>query len=297
MKNFEWIGFHKFLRKIVFNCVITNVEPLRIGAGIVLLEPTDIIVAKIKDSSGKEYPYIPGSSIKGTFRSYAVKLMRSLDIKVCDGIPKLTCLKGNEFDKIEKKGGSFEDILNAIVKGDIGRGLCLCCLIFGSPGLSSHTIFYDSYPIDDTWKLSYRYMVALDRKTCAVRAGPFSVEHVEPGAKYKLTIEFNNLPNYAIGVVAQTLIDLDIGLLKFGGFKTRGFGRMKIENIEVRVYKVTNSRLSESKEKEIQALDSIDKNVKIDDDWRQTLMNFANAWSSSVEELRRISNNGWRWVG
>lgn len=292
LSEFEWIGFHRLIRRIAFTGIISNAEPLTIGAGkAALFEPAEFITAKAREASGREYPYIPGSSIKGALRSYTVKLMRSQGVSVCDGVPRATCLRGREFEHIERRGRGFEEVLRAIKEGSIR--LCLNCLIFGSPGFSSHTRIYDSYPVDGTWRIGYRYMVSLDRKTAGVRAGPFVVEFIEPGAKFRFAIDFLNLPNYAVGVVAQALLDMDMGLLKLGSFKTRGFGRMKIEELHVEVHDYTATAPTNGT---LPGLDPIDVGIQISADWRKTLTSFTSAWSSAIDKLRKISGEGWRWV-
>lgn len=291
--NFEWFGFHKLLRRVVFKGVLVNVEPLRIGAGKVAaaFEPVDAVVVKIKEASGKEYPYIPGPSLKGAFRSYVVKLMRSADLNVCDGVPKSSCLRGDEFKDLETKAITPRIVIDTIASGVIK--ICLACLIFGSPGISSHARFYDAYPNDGTWRLGYRTMITIDRKTGTALPGAlYSVEYVEPGAEFNFRIEFINLPNYAIGAIAEALLDLDVGLLKIGGMKSRGFGGMSIKSLEIQAYDyISKTRL----ENVIPKLDPIDLNVSIDADWRKTLLNFVNVWRSSINNLKKISNAGWDW--
>ncbi|MEM4924868.1 MAG: CRISPR-associated RAMP protein Csx7 [Ignisphaera sp.] len=292
-KNFDWFGFHKLLRRVIFRGTLANLEPLRIGTGKAeaAFEPVDAVVVKARDASGRIYPYIPGSSLKGAFRSYVVKLLRSQDIEnVCDGVPKACCLGGEEFKDLEKKGVQHSYIVDAIASGEIS--ICLACFIFGSPGISSHTKFYDAYPQEGTWRLGYRTMVAIDRRTGASHPGAlYSVEYIEPGARFNFVIEFLNLPNYAIGVVAEALLDLDMGLLKIGGMKSRGFGRLKIEKLDIDVHDYRGEVKGI-----VYGLDPIDYDVVIDtNNWRNTLINFVNVWKNASTCLREISKKRWVW--
>ena len=295
VENFEWFGLHKLKRIIVVEGVVTNVEPLRVGSGREVMPhgPSDLPVVKVRKAGGEEVPLIPGSSWKGAFRAYSVKLMRSVGLNVCDGIPKASCLRGNEFYEYEKAGISYSDYVRLIAEGTIR--ICLACLIFGSPGIASHVRFYDSYPIG-SYALGYRTMVAIDRRTGAARRRAlFTVEYVEPGAEFDFSMELMNMPNYAVGVLAETLLDMDMGLLKMGGLKTRGFGWVRIESLNIRVvdYAEGGAKVISGS---VPPLDPIDVEVKLSRDWKETLRNFANAWRSSVNALRRISEANWRWT-
>ncbi len=291
IEKFEWFGLHKLKRIVVLEGVITNVEPLRVGSGREALPhgPSDLPVVKIRKVSGEEIPFIPGSSWKGAFRAYSVKLMRSAKLSVCDGVPGASCLRGNEFNDL----GSYFDQLKSIAEGTIPT--CLACLIFGSPGIASHARFYDSYPIG-SWRLGYRTMVAIDRRTGAARRGAlFTVEYIEPGARFGFKMELVNLPNYAVGVLAETLLDMDMGLLKIGGLKTRGFGWVKVESLNVKVVDYVEG-IAKVLSDRVPPLDPIDVEVELSSDWRATLSSFSNAWRASLDKLRKVSSAGWRWV-
>lgn len=289
-KSFEWFGLHKLIRRVVFEGVLECVEPLRVGAGrgAAAFEPVDLVVVKVRDASGREYPYIPGSSLKGAIRSYCIKLMRSAGLRVCDGLPGATCLRGKEFEEYERTGMDYSRVLKAIADKEIP--ICLSCLIFGAPGLASHARFYDAYP--ESYRLGYRTMVAIERRTGAARRGAlFSVEYVEPGSRFRFRIEFINLPNYAVGVVAEALRDMDLGLLKLGGLKTRGFGWVKIVDLRVGCWDFVQGKSVER----IPPLDPMDSEVEIASSWAETLDRFCSAWRAAIPKLRRVSDEGWRW--
>jgi len=291
--QFEWFGLHKLLRRVTLQGVVTNVEPLRVGAGRVseAFGPTDLVVVRVRMPDGSEVPLIPGSSWKGAIRAYATKLMMGSGLNVCDGLSGSSCLRGNEFERLERGKASHEEVLRAIASGEIK--LCLACLIFGSSGFSSHIRFYDSYPIG-SYKIGYRTMVAIDRRTGAARKGAlFTVEYVEPGAEFSFKADFINLPNYAIGAVAEALLDMDMGLLKIGGLKTRGFGWVKIKDLQIEVYDYSSGKRLDG---EVPPLDPFDTPVKLGSGWRQTLEAFANAWRDSLDKLRKVSEAGWRWL-
>ncbi len=292
VESFEWFGLHKLKRRVVIEGRVVNEEPLRVGAGrAMLFEPTDFVVIKLRDAGGREFPLIPGSSWKGALRSHVIKLMRSEGLKVCDGLPGSTCLRGDEFEWLDRAGASAASIVNDIANAS--PPICLACMIFGAPGLASHARFYDSYPVGG-YRLGYRTMVAIDRRTGTARRGAlFSVEYVEPGAEFSFRVELINLPNYAVGVIAESLLDMDNGLLKVGGLKTRGFGWVRIKELSIKVYDYSSGSWLEDS---VPGLDPIDSEVRLGSDWRETLLNFTKAWRASINKLRRVSEAGWRWV-
>ncbi len=294
IKPFEWFGHHKILRYVSIEAEVVNEEPLRVGAGkeASVFEPVDLVVLKMYDVARRTYiPVIPGSSWKGLFRAHAVRICRALGLEVCDGVPGSTCLRGNDFIDYERRNISLESKLDLLINATIR--ICLLDLIFGGPGFLSHVAFSDSLPVED-FKLGYRTMVALDRRTgVSSRRALFKVEYVEPGARFNFGITTKNLPNYALGLLAEILGDLNNGVIRVGGLKSRGFGRVKIENLVFRIREFGGEPL--------RALDPIDSSVEVasqklegKDAW-ELLNKLIDVWYGSLEKLRMVSENRWRW--
>lgn len=241
MNRWDWVSHSIMLRETVIDGYIVNVEPLRIGAG---REPplealTDLAVLRVR-YGGIDLPYIPGSSLKGVFRSYATLLARHSGLKACTGLPKETC---GDLEKVDDKklndyidhlmrSGRSEDALKTFYEK-----ACLMCKIFGSARYMSKASFSDAYPIDENGnvievKIGVRTGIAIDRRTGAVQPGAlYRVEFVEPGAKFKFSMRCRNLPNYALGLLSLVLRRINEGLVKVGGFKSRGFGAIKVESL------------------------------------------------------------------
>lgn len=291
--GYSWIGHHVMLRTVRIEGVVSNAEPLYVGVGrgTATYEPADLTVLKVFDPArGESVPVIPGSSWKGLFRAHVHRLLAGYGVKnVCQGLPRSTCLRGNEFKELDKQGAPPEEQLRSVLTGEMGIRLCLGCLIFGSPGFLSHAFFEDSVPVG-SYRLGYRTMVAISRRTGASHPGAlFSVEYVEPGARFSFAATLRNLPNYAVGLVAETLLHLDQGLVKVGGLKSRGFGGLKLEELRIKV-------VPEAEGGVLPALDPIDSDVELRDDWRETLRGFAEAWLRASEKVREVSERAWRWV-
>lgn len=243
MNEVSWLSHSVLLREAIFSGYILNTEPIRIGSGREppLGAPVDLAVLRI-EYNGAEIPYIPGSSLKGVFRNYATLLAKYSGLSVCTGLSKETCgetktIGDKKLDKyIDDKMKSGE---SAEAMRVFSENACLMCKIFGSARYLSNVFFSDAYPVDNYGKIvdvktGVRPGIAVDRRTGAVHTF-YRVEYVEPGAKFWLVIRCRNLPNYAIGLLSLVLKRIYEGQIKVGGFKSRGFGAVKIEGLKFRI--------------------------------------------------------------
>ncbi len=307
----EWIGHNKLLRVVVMEGTFTNISPLRIGVGKrqALDQPVDLpVLTTIDYKSGVKIPVVPGSSWKGLFRSLCYKIANSNGVRVCEGLPRRTCLRGKEFDYIEKR--DVEDEAEAkrrsILHGN--PKVCIGCLVFGGPGIRSHVDIADSTPTDPSaCRVGYRTCVAIDRRTGAsLQRALFSVEYVEPGCTWEFRITLTNLPNYCIGWIAEALREVHNGIVRIGGMKSRGFGAVRFENLRIKVaWPPTGepSGMQGSGVLELDPLSEEDVRVKLNksvattpSEVEELLNDLAVAWRSKLDWLRGVSNRSWKWV-
>jgi len=247
-QGIPWSSHRVRLRDAVVEGYLVNDSPLRVGAG---REPplgstVDLAVLRVA-IGGRKVPYIPGSSLKGVFRSTAMQLALAKGLHVCSGLSGYTCMD-QEFT--EHGGitlmGYVQDRLRV---GDVMEAIrafhekaCLLCKMFGSPSFTGHVVFSDAYPLDERGEIvevpiGVRTGIAIDRRTGAVHAGAlYQVEYVEPGARFRFTIAATNLPNYALGLLLKALRLLHEGWVRVGGFKTRGFGRVHVEDLRMSIW-------------------------------------------------------------
>lgn len=240
---------------------LTNVEPLRVGKGrgrgFAELSDLPVIKMRLQD---RDVPYIPGSSLKGTFRSEAIKLVSVKDVTTCSGLSRQTCLHkpwANDFEACLRR----HDLEEA--KRLFWHYACLGCKIFGAPHIVGRVAFSDAYPIGEggeilPFSIGVKAGIAIDRRTGAVYRGAlFDAEYVEPGARFKFLMTATNLPNYAMGLLASVLFNMNEGIVRLGGFKTRGYGRVRVESLRVEV------RDFVGEDNVLKALDNYDKDVKV----------------------------------
>jgi CRISPR-associated protein Csm3 len=90
------------------------------------------------------------------------------------------------------------------------------------------------------------------------------VEYVEPGARFRFSIRTTNLPNYALGLLAKILRMVNEGWVRVGGFKTRGFGELRVEGLR---FAASGATVQDSK---LLAVDEKDKELDLAGDISST---------------------------
>jgi len=169
--------------------------------------------------NGVKTVYLPGSSIKGVFRSRYEQVMRALGQRVCDTFdsPKnITCNK-------KLSGGGKVDGKERYKK------CCEACKLFGCLSLGGRLSFADAYPVGE-WKVGVRHGVGIDRITGASFHGAlFDIETLESGV-FAVECRMTNFHLYQLRTVIWILEDIHEGLVTFGMGGSRGNGQMRIEN-------------------------------------------------------------------
>jgi len=206
------------------------------------LGEVDLPIIKV---NGK--PIIPGSSLKGAIRNEFTRVLSSLPsekLMEMFGYPKLIT------DNIQEilKNSDSKDIVNKIIesiKNPQGATIGLLDLLFGSEIFASPTIFTDAFPIEEKEEYStIRYHVRIDiNKDAAMRGALVIMEALNPDVKFEFRIIYNSL-DYG---VKQSPVDKTFDyLVKFldgremliGGWKSRGYGLVKIVKKEDKVLKI-----------------------------------------------------------
>jgi CRISPR-associated protein Csm3 len=289
LSGLPWSAHSVITREVVLEGYLVAESPLRIGVGreSPLGSAVDLAVLRV-NLNGKLVPYIPGSSLKGVFRSTAIQLANRKGLTVCSGLSKGTCmdLRYPEFDGKTLLEKIQEEIRNRNYRRAIElfhEKACLLCKVFGAPSFTGHSEFNDSYPINEKGDVQdapvgVRTGIAINRRTGAVHMGAlYQVEYVEPGARFRFSIRTTNLPNYALGLLAKILRMVNEGWVRVGGFKTRGFGELRVEGLRFAAYGLT---VQGSK---LLAVDEKDKEVDLSGDI-----------SSTQRGLEASGENAWR---
>lgn len=241
------------VRRIIIEAEFVNTSPLRIGKG---RDESDLTsTAKVQLLKQGDTPVIPGTSWKGIFRSIGERVAKEKGIYVCTGLTKETCM-----DKINEEFQGLLERHNISQALDLAwKGLCLNCKLFGTMSVSSQVSFEDSLLTEA--KIGVRTIIAISRTDGSVARGALAtVEFVEPGSRIPLTIRATNIPNYALGYLITIIKEIHNGNAQVGGFKSRGFGFVKLNSVKM----IVNGKVRESQDKVVlEKLDDDDIDVTL----------------------------------
>lgn len=215
----------KLLNQATLELTIEAQGPLLIKSGIEGGADPSVPDMQFVRSGGQVY--IPGSSLKGVFRSYAEKIARTVGARCC-----------NPFDNDDKSPDCFcgKRLENQRESNTVYKQSCHICRLFGSTAMASRIKFNDAYSLNgEIPNTETRTSVAIDRILGSVAQGPFDFEVVTT-ATFKTSIHMRNFELWQMGLLALVLRDLEEGLIPVGCGKSRGLGEVtaKVTAFDVR---------------------------------------------------------------
>ncbi len=182
-------------------------------------------VRSIHPATGKESVVIPGSSLKGVFRSRAEQLLRGFlygsSISVCNPLDrKAACGRQKA---VQEASGPQRYLRH-----------CPACQLFGSLALGGRVYFRDAFPAPaHPVVLGERKNVAIDRVTGGARGGAlFGLEVVE-SARFEAEMVLSNYDTWQLCLLAVVLDDLNQGFIGLGSGTSRGYGRVTIRDVVI----------------------------------------------------------------
>lgn len=235
-----------------FRLRIRTEGPILVKSGhatIIGPDMTPVLVSR----NGQRQVYLPGSSLKGVFRSHLEKVGRTLNEGVvCDPFVKvedrarvqggrLTCSASDYAsvscsDKFEMRQKetvrvgnqnwkhSKEDTLgNARVYSES----CPICRLFGSTSYIGRVSIGDAYLVDTTnaRPTEVRDGVGIDRLTGgAANRAKFELEVVSPEVSFETEVVLRNFEIWQLGMLLLVAQDLADGLIRIGSGRSRGLG-------------------------------------------------------------------------
>lgn len=239
-----------------FTGVLTLETALHIGTGRAG-SLTDSPV--LRDALGR--PFIPGSSLKGAFRAVVGRVIPNLGLQACDlfgdddscvspqkGAKNRAYLAVRRFlyTQIPREGGGTEaeearraltdtfsrpqlldeEITEEHLLALLEDHLCPLCRLFGSPHYAARASFDDLPVLDWFQATEIRDGVGIDRDS--ERAVPdikFDFEVVPAGTTFRFGLTVNNPTDQDLGLVAIGLREMQEGMVRLGGIRSRGLGR------------------------------------------------------------------------
>ncbi len=225
----------KLFNECSFTLTITPVDPVLIKSGYATVRGPDMTpVTTWRD--GEQQAFLPGSSLKGVFRSHAERVIRTMkDGIVC--IPYLDVHKEHGHPQARE----YQDVFcgnkfrlrhgrpyNETIKNDmVYRESCPTCRLFGSTDFIGRITIGDAYLKENTAaQIERRDGVGIDRFTGgAAHRAKFELEVVS-NATFETTVHIRNFEVWQFGLIAIILQDFKDELIQIGSSKSRGLGRV-----------------------------------------------------------------------
>jgi CRISPR-associated RAMP protein (TIGR02581 family) len=209
---------------------------LRVGVGGEAAEPTATDLPVLKDAKG--HPYIPGSSLRGVLRSHVERIVRGLETPAGEGRgacnpvqEKEWCITSEQMREWREKARGRDDGDTWLAE-QVWTHSCRVCCVFGSPWLASRVRIADLHHSGQA-PVQVRDGVAIDREKETVQH-KYDFEAVTVGARFGLNITAENLDEEERGLLWLGLRELERGHIEVGGFKGRGLGQVRLENLALR---------------------------------------------------------------
>ncbi len=187
----------------------------------------------LKDPAGN--PILPGSTLKGKFRSTVEKIAFSLKGKACllnSALSGVNCVSDQDFRKTCIKDFKEEKRMPRRLEW-LRKNTCEICLLFGSP-LQAARIFFADGELQTWAKVTQvRDGVVIDRDSeTAIDKLLFDYEVVPAGAVFGLKIEVVNPTEKDMAFIEAGLREWESGVM-IGGHASRGLGRAKLQKVEI----------------------------------------------------------------
>ncbi len=218
---------------------ITTTGPLLIKSGHNTVSGPDMTPV-LTFRNGRQEVFIPGSSLKGVFRSHIEKI-------VCSLKPRVVCypfegsnerqadLSQRQQDYRDSCGGMFTQFSK---KSDDNRKVleeqtdliyaasCPTCRLFGSTSFIGRLAISDAHLASDEIK-EQRDGVGIDRLTGGASHGAkFELEVVSTGVVFETDIHLRNFEIWQLGMLFVVLQDMEDELIFLGSGRSRGLGKV-----------------------------------------------------------------------
>lgn len=219
---------------------ITTTGPLLVKSGHASISGPDMTPV-LTFRNGKQEVFIPGSSLKGVFRSHLEKIVCSLkphvacypfegtEEKLADREQRQRDFRdscGGMFTQYAKKGDKHRELLEKITDR-VYAASCPICRLFGSTGFIGRIAIGDAYLIGEQIK-EQRDGVGIDRLTGGASHGAkFELEVVSTGIEFQTDIHLRNFEIWQLGLLFVVLQDLEDELIHLGSGRSRGLGKVR----------------------------------------------------------------------
>lgn len=170
--------------------------------------------------NGKLEPFIPGTSLKGVFRSRAERILKSGNEGSCDIVGGHECVQ-------EKT------VTNENGKERYERS-CPVCRLFGSKVLRSRVTVSDLY-VTGNYKVGERTCVGIDRVTGSAKKGAlYNMQYIED-TEFEGKMTLQNFEPYQLRLLLMLFRDMNEGFITLGGLTSKGFGQVEAYDFKINI--------------------------------------------------------------
>lgn len=229
----------KLVNEAYFTLRITTTGPLLIRSGGATVSGPDMTPV-LTFRNGQQEIFLPGSSLKGIFRSHSEKIASSLKPRVvcypfAGGEEKEANLElrrrdfrdscGERFTRYAKQSTEQREQLDR--RTDlIYHDSCPICRLYGSTGFIGRVAISDAYLVSRSIT-EQRDGIGIDRLTGGASHGvKFELEVVSRDVAFETTIHLRNFEIWQLGMLFVVLQDMEDGLLRIGSGRSRGLGNV-----------------------------------------------------------------------
>lgn len=235
----------KIVNEALFTLRITTTGPILIRSGQESISGPDMKPV-LTYHNGRREIFLPGSSLKGVFRSHLEKI-------VCSLKPRVVCypFAGQEQDEVDLEqrrqdyrdscGSIFEKLKKREEKNAkkleertdlVYAESCPTCRLFGSTSFIGRVSIGDAHLVSTEMK-ELRDGVGIDRLTGgSSRTAKFGLEVVSTGVSFETQIHLRNFEIWQLGMLCIVLQDLEDELIRIGSGRSRGLGSVTANIVE-----------------------------------------------------------------
>jgi CRISPR-associated RAMP protein (TIGR02581 family) len=233
----------KLVNEAFFTLRITTTGPLLIKSSFATVSGPDM--APVRTSrNGKQEVFLPGSSLKGVFRSHIEKITCGLKPQVVcypfsvrenrevDQAPRRHDFRescGEAFQKLSRDYKGLEDNTDYVYAHS-----CPTCRLFGSTWFIGRVAIGDAYLARNTVEVKeQRDGVGIDRLTGgSSHSAKFDLEVVSAGVSFETDIHLRNFEIWQLGMLFAVIQDMEDELIRLGSGRSRGLGSVTAEIID-----------------------------------------------------------------
>ena len=223
-----------------FRIDLTATGPLLVKSGHATLTGPDMTPV-ITFRNGVAQVYIPGSSLKGAFRSHVEKIIRTvrpIEVVVSDPFAKTgkDQAAGNWFNDrerdLKREGKSLDN-------PTVYKDSCPVTRLFGSTWFIGRVSIGDAYLKSEIQPrpTEKRDGVGIDRLTGgAAQGAKFELEVVSAGTVFSTQVLLRNFECWQLGAILLVVQDMEDELIRLGSGKSRGLGAVKADVSDIAVH-------------------------------------------------------------